>query len=222
MLQLLGSYMQRSLVPEIMDDLTKPEELWERYHRQIGLIHRFLGNHTAVLDALRRGPGRIQRVLDIGCGNGELLDAIRRRLGVEVIGIDRRAPKLNAFDVPILEGDATRDPLPKAGVAVCVTVAHHLSEADLAALIRNAGLSVRRLIIVDLVRHWLPLVLFRIFLYPFLDRTVAMDGVQSLRRAYTPAELRAIVEHAVAGSFARFKQTVTPLRSRQMIDISWS
>jgi hypothetical protein len=53
-------------------------------------------------------------------------------------------------------------------------------------------------------------------------RIVALDGCQSIRRAYTPAELRAIVARALNGSRARLVHSVTPFRSRQMIDITWS
>jgi 2-polyprenyl-3-methyl-5-hydroxy-6-metoxy-1,4-benzoquinol methylase len=214
--------MQRSLATEIMDDPGVPEHIWERFHRQLGFVHQFLGNHRAILEALRRDARPIRRVLDIGCGDGALLYKIHRALHVEVAGVDLRPPAQNTFGVPIVAADATRDRLPEADVAVCITVVHHLREEDILALVRNARRSLRRLIILDLVRHWLPLALFRIFLYPFLNWTVAVDGVRSVRRAYTATELRAIIEHALAGSFARVEHTVTPLRSRQMIDISWS
>ncbi len=214
--------MQRSLAPEIMDDPRVPHEIWEPFHRQLGSLHRFLGNQRAILDALQRHPRPIGRVLDIGCGDGELLNTIRHTLGVEVMGIERRPPLRNTFGVPIVEADATRDRLPEADVAVCMTVFHHPAEAEIVALIRNAARSVHRLVILDLVRHWLPLTLFSTFLSPLLIRTVAADGCQSIRRAYTPPELRAVVEAAVAGSNARLVHSVTPFRSRQMIDISWS
>jgi 2-polyprenyl-3-methyl-5-hydroxy-6-metoxy-1,4-benzoquinol methylase len=214
--------MRRSFAPEIMDDLSTPEEDWEKFHHQLGLIHWVLGNESTILDALRRDPRPIQRVLDIGCGNGELLGKIRRTLAVDVVGVELRAPKSKASGIPIVEADATHDRLPAADVAICLAVVHHLSEEEMVALIRNAARSVRRLIILDLVRHWLPLALFRIFLCPFLHWTVAVDGLQSVRRAYTPPELEAIVKRALAGSSARFEQTVTPLRSRQMVDILWS
>jgi 2-polyprenyl-3-methyl-5-hydroxy-6-metoxy-1,4-benzoquinol methylase len=181
-----------------------------------------LGNHRAILDALRRDSRPIRRVLDIGCGNGELLDEIRRTLRVDVAGVDLRAPKRKVFDVPIVEADATRDRLPEADVAVCLAVVHHLGEDEIMALVRNGGRSLRRLIILDLVRHWLPLTLFTAFMSPVLMHAVAADGRQSIRRAYTPRELRAIVERALAGRGARVVHTVTPFRSRQMIDIMWS
>lgn len=214
--------MERSLAIEIMDDPGVPDHMWERFHGQLGLIHQFLGTHRAVLDALRRDARPIRRVLDIGCGNGALLYKIRRSLHVDVAGVDLRPPARDLFGVPIVAADATCDCLPEADVAVCITVLHHLREEEIRALVCNAGRSLRRLIILDLVRHWLPLALFRLFLYPFLNWIVALDGMQSVRRAYTASELRAIVEDALAGSFARVEQTVAPLRLRQMIDISWS
>jgi 2-polyprenyl-3-methyl-5-hydroxy-6-metoxy-1,4-benzoquinol methylase len=213
--------MQRSLAPEIMDDPRVPREMWEHFHVELASLHRLLGNQRAILDALRRHPGPIRRVLDIGCGDGGLLDEIRRALGVEVLGIDLRPPQRNLFSIPIVEADATRDRLPEADVAVCMVVFHHLAEEQIVALIRNAAQSVRRLIVLDLVRHWVPLALFAV-LSPLLMRTVAMDGRQSIRRAYTPPELRAIVERALASCGGRIEHRVTPLRSRQIIDIVWS
>ena len=214
--------MRRSLTPEIMDDPRVPSETWERFHRQLGALQRLLGNQRAILDALRRHPHPIGRVLDIGCGNGQMLNAIQRDLRVEVQGIDLRPPHRQFFDVPIATADAARDRLPDADVAICVTVFHHLTVDEITAVVRNASRSVRRLIVLDLVRHWVPLALFTVLVAPFVMRVVAQDGCQSIRRAYTPAELRAIVEGALNGSRARLIHSVTPFRSRQMIDITWS
>jgi len=214
--------MRRSLTPEIMDNPDVPLETWERFHRRLSALHRFLGNERAILDALRRNPFPIQRVIDIGCGSGELLNAIHRDLHVAVQGVDLRPPPRQVFDFPIVAANAIRDRLPDADVAICVTVFHHLSEDEITALVRNAGRSVRRLVVLDLVRHWLPLALFTVLVAPFIMRIVADDGIQSIRRAYTPEELGSIVEKALNGSGARLVHTVTPFRSRQMIDIMWS
>lgn len=98
---------------------------------------------------------------------------------------------------------------------------HHLSEAEVVSLILNVSRSCRRFIILDLVRHQLPLWLFRIFVAPFLCRLNVADGITSIRRAYTPSELRALVDTAVEGTGGRISQTVAPLYIRQVIDISW-
>jgi hypothetical protein len=99
---------------------------------------------------------------------------------------------------------------------------HHLAEEEIVALIRNTARSVRRFVILDLVRHWLPLALFSAVMAPLLMREVAVDGRRSIRRAYTPSELRSIVESALRDSGARVFHTITPLRSRQIIDIVWT
>jgi len=213
--------MQRSLAAEIMDNPQISEDVWQRFHHELGYVHRALRNHRVIVRALERDPKPVRRVLDIGCGHGELLHEIRRALGVEVIGVDLRAPKRSVHGIPIVAADAVRDRLPDADVAVCLAVIHHLSDQEVVALVRNAGRSVRRLIIVDLVRHRLPLMLFNVFLAPFLSPDFAADGRQSVRRSYTPEELRLVIERALEGSNAHFEHRVTPIRSRQIVDISW-
>ena len=162
----------------------------------------------------------MRSVLDIGCGQGALLDQVRRRLGVDVVGFDLR-PAPRSAPVPILTGNAVVDPLPPADVALAVCLVHHLSEADFIRLVHNVSLSCRRFIVLDLVRHRLPLMLFRAFLAPFLHRMSAFDGSTSVRRSYTPAEMRHVVGTALRGTGAKVRHTVAPLYIRQVVDISW-
>jgi SAM-dependent methyltransferase len=211
--------MRRSFAPEIIDRPGLPEDVLERAHRDITRINRFLGNTAAILGALARDPLPVRRVLDIGCGRGALLVAIRHRLGVEVVGVERE-PQSRA-PVPIVVADAVRDPLPEADVAVCSLLAHHLRDEELIALIRNAGRACRRLILLDLVRHRLPLALFRIFVAPWVSPVVAADGAQSVRRAFTPAEFAALVRAALAPDAGAFRHSVAPGYIRQVVDISY-
>jgi hypothetical protein len=98
---------------------------------------------------------------------------------------------------------------------------HHLREPDLVRLIRNVGRSCRRFILLDLIRHPLPLALFRMFLAPVICPIDAEDGQRSIRRSYTPDELRDLTTRALAGTNARFRLSVSPLRLRQVLDISY-
>ena len=61
---------------------------------------------------------------------------------------------------------------------------------------------------LDLVRHWMPLTLFRVFMSPFLHPINAADGITSIKRSYTSRELRAMVDEAVKGTNARIVHTV--------------
>ena len=54
-----------------------------------------------------------------------------------------------------------------------------------------------------------------------LPRVNVLDGRQSIRRAYTPEEFRALIARAVAGTGAKFRHTVAPLWIRQMADIRY-
>jgi SAM-dependent methyltransferase len=215
--------MERCLDQELMDaEDASDEELAESY-RQLQLTHRWLGNTAAMLRLLRRGPSPIKRVLDIGCGQGGLLLEIRKHLGVDVIGFDLRPAPLLSL-VPILNGNAAIDPLPEADVAICMMLAHHLSEAELAGLIQNVSRSCRRFLLLDLVRHPIPLALFRLFVAPLLGRINALDGQTSVRRAYTAGEMGEIVEGALeAGErpVRSLRHTVSPLWIRQVVDICW-
>jgi SAM-dependent methyltransferase len=205
---------------EFLDDASLPEDVVARAYRELHRTHWWLGNTAAVLRLLRQDPIPIRSVLDIGCGHGALLLEIRRRLGAEVIGFDLRKPSA-AAPVPILTGNAVTEPLPRADVALAVYMAHHLSGGDFMRLIRNVSCSCRRFIVLDLVRHRLPLALFRGFVCPFLGSLNAKDGVTSIRRSYTPQEMRRVVDTALDGSGGEVRHTVAPFYIRQVVDISW-
>jgi hypothetical protein len=126
--------------------------------------------------------------------------------------------------VLILNGNAVTDPLPDADVAVCLMMAHHLSEIDLAGLIQNVSRSCGRLLLLDLVRHPMPLWLFRMFMAPMLGRINALGGQTSIRRAYTAPEMNSIVTgalHGVQRMVRSVRHTVSPFWIRQVVDIFW-
>src|SRR5436305_4893541 len=167
--------MKRSFEPELLDTERVPDAVVERAYRDLTRLHRFLGHTPALIRAIRRDPLPVRRVLDIGCAHGGLLAEIRDRLAVEVVGVDLRPPA--GALVPVVAADAIRDRLPEADVAISVCLAHHFSDTELAAFIRNTGRSCRRLILVDLVRHWVPLALFRVFVAPFFSPLALADGM---------------------------------------------
>ena len=209
--------MQRSFVPEILDGNNVPEPLVARAYRELTTIHRLLGDTRYVVQALRQDPLPVRRVLDIGCGRGGILSEVTAALGIEGIGIDISPPATGSS--PILKADAVRDPLPSADVAISIHVAHHLSASDLTQMIHNVGRFCRRFIILDIIRGWVPLALFRTFIAPFVSTITSKDGQTSIRRAYTTDEMASLASDAVAGINARFRQVVAPLGIRQVIDI---
>ena len=214
--------LERCYAAEMMDDPNLPDDVLLAVRRDLTRTHRWLGNTSAILSALRRNGGPARRVLDIGCGDGGLLLEIQKKLGAEVIGVELRVRSPHLSAIPIVEADAVHAALPEADVAIAVCVAHHLSDADCVRLIRNVGRSARRFLILDLVRHRLPLALFGLAVGPWLHPVNSHDGRQSIRRAYTPAELAAIVAEALKGGRGVFRHTVAPLYMRQIVDITYA
>jgi 2-polyprenyl-3-methyl-5-hydroxy-6-metoxy-1,4-benzoquinol methylase len=219
--------MDRCKDVEILDEVDMPAAVVAQIYRELRMVNFWLGNTGALLALLERAADAevapVRRVLDIGCGQGALLVAIREKLGLEVVGMDLRPAPAEA-PVRIVTGNAVTDPLPEADVTICMMMAHHLSEAELGALIGNVARSCRRFIVLDLVRHPVPLALFRVFVAPLLGRINAADGKTSIRRAYTAREMRRIVDGALAGidrPVRRVRHTVSPLWIRQVVDISW-
>jgi SAM-dependent methyltransferase len=213
--------MERSHQQEILESPGLAGEEVALSYRQLTRIHRVLGDIGVVTRAIRRDPLPVRRVLDIGCGAGGVLRHIQRRLGVEVVGVDLEPPECVPAGIQVIRANAVRDALPQADVAYSLMMAHHLPEQDVIELIRNAGRSCRRFILLDPVRHPLPLALFRAFVAPFVSHVTASDGCVSIQRSFTPAEMRSLVQAALAGTNGRFRHSVAPLYVRQVADISY-
>jgi len=210
--------MQRSLAPELMDFLDASSEVLEKFHRDLARVHHLLGSFPTIERFLRANPRPVRRVLDVGCGGGALLAYLRDRMGVEVIGVDPNPG--HSANVPVIQLDAVRNQLPAADVAVSSLVAHHLTPDENIQLIRNVSRSCARFIILDLIRHRLPLVLFTLFICPLIGHEAAVDGRQSIRRAFTPEEFAGLVREAL-GPGANFSIDVPRFLSRQVIDIRY-
>ena len=209
--------MTRSLELELMDSPEVNGAVLERFHRDLETVHKLLGTFRTIERFIRRDNKPIRRVLDVGCGSGALLRYLKHRMGVEVIGVDLKPGASNG--IPLIVGDAVRDPLPEADVAVSSLVAHHLTPEQIVQMIHNVGLSCRRFVIHDLVRDWMPLVLFSVFIGPVIGGEARLDGRQSIRRAYTAKELSALVREALSSARGAFSIDVSPIKSRQIIDV---
>ena len=211
--------MIRSLEPELMDSAEVAGPILEKFHHDLARIHSLLGSFPTIERFLRADDRPVRRVLDVGCGGGALLGYLRRRMGVEVIGVDPKPGQTT--DIPVITADAITEPLPEADVAVSSLVAHHLTPEENIALIRNVGRSCRRFIILDLIRHPMPLILFTAFICPLIGKEAAVDGRQSIRRAFTPEEFARLARTALAGTQGAFEIDVSRFLSRQIVDIRY-
>jgi ubiquinone/menaquinone biosynthesis C-methylase UbiE len=199
--------MQRVDAPEILDsDGCSPAEVQaalkviERINRRFGGIATTQQMIQRVADST--GKKRFS-MLEVAAGLGELSEIVRGNLRPQ--GIDLDITLLDAARSHLPRGnhsvvaDALQIPFPDEtfDLVACNLFAHHLSPQQLTQFIRE-GLRVTRhaLLINDLVRHPLHLGLVYIS-YPIMRSRVAwLDGLTSVRRAYTPAEIRRLIEQA--------------------------
>jgi len=214
--------MRRTNQAEILDQHGVPDDLVERAYRDLARIHHWMGDTNFIVRAIRRDPLPVRRVLDVGCATGLVTQEVGNKLGVHIVGVDVNPRPNIAAPVPIHRADARRDPLPLADVAFSMHLGHHLRERDLVDLIRNVGRFCRRFILLDLVRHPIPLALFRLFVAPLICAIDAEDGKRSIRRSFTPVELRELTSSALAGTGGTFHLSVAPLHARQVMDICYA
>lgn len=196
--------MRRLVTPELLDEENAPRAEMERSLRDLRRINRWLGGTPTYRKLLRRMAPRAKVVVDLGAGTADLLDALPA--GVMTIAVDFNLRHL-AFErrrsrALRVVADANALPFRDGSVDV-VTSSHffHHFEPDENASILRGALRVARVgaFASDTRRHILPF--FFIWLLGKLrlvGRITAYDGPASVRRAYTPAEARAVGERTGA------------------------
>jgi len=103
---------------------------------------RFLARHRAkrILSALPTQPGGRTRILDIGCGRGQLLGGFRD-LGADCFGIERQEfPDVEEPGITLYRGDVGSTPLAPASIDVVIlwhTLEHLESPAQTVAYARR-------------------------------------------------------------------------------------
>jgi hypothetical protein len=181
-------------------------EMW-RLNRLLGGVSA-LTRHLYPLLHHHPGPAAL---LDLGTGAADLPRAIarwaaRHRQPVTITAVDWAARHLAVARarphaaVHLLQADALRLPLAPQSVdyVLATLFLHHFAPAAAVDLLRTAFAHARRALIVsDLVRGRWPLLAFAL-VRPALARHPFTwhDGQLSIRRAYTPAELRALALEA--------------------------
>lgn len=201
---------------EVLDDPATPDELRLRSIRDVTRANAWLGGMHAALAALRpafraaasRGT-RATTLLDVGTGLGDIPARARRRAAregivVHVIGCDEAPSLLRSAGASLdarVAGSALALPFAARSVDVvmCSQLLHHFDFGDARAVLREMDRVARhRVVVSDLRRSWLPV--WGLWIVSFLlrfHRVSREDGMLSVLKGFTPAELRALVREAV-------------------------
>jgi ubiquinone/menaquinone biosynthesis C-methylase UbiE len=207
----------------------------DRALADIDRLSAWFGGYALTIRAVRallRGAGgqHVPVVVDVGGGRGDLARRLVRRARREgrrlrVVVVDRDegglVPGAGGRDWPeVLRvcADAAALPLRDEAVDVATTslVLHHLPpDAAVATLESMRAVARRGMVVNDLLRTRLSWLLVVLATALFTRHAVARhDGPLSVRRAYAPAELRALCEKA---GWRRFAIRRHPLLGRVLV-----
>jgi hypothetical protein len=203
---------------ELLDDPAADPDTVMQSLRNIARANRWFGGAAAVrhgLDRVLRGvsPGRPLTLLDLGTGAGDLpRQAVRwaRRRGYTLrpVGLElSRTAAVMAWraGVPCAVACAGAPPMREKSVDIVLVsqVAHHLTRDSAVRLLRTCDALARvGVVIADLRRGRMAPMAFWVGARALgFDPSTMADGITSIRRGYTPRELRALL--AEAGVSAR-------------------
>jgi SAM-dependent methyltransferase len=210
----------RAAVSERMDAPDCSEEKLLRTVRQFASINRLVSRYRGILRRwvlrdMLRDPSRIHHLVDMGAGGCDidvwLLAACRRRglrLRITACDADPRVVAYARSAHGSVEGLAIRrmDVVSEAFAEKVDYIfanhfLHHLTNAQMTALLRQWAPLVRRfLLFSDLYRGAAPYAGFSLLSLFYTNSFAREDGLLSIRRGFTPQELSALAESAGVGA----------------------
>jgi SAM-dependent methyltransferase len=196
---------RRATEPELLDQGVSDDEA-VRSLADLRWVNRWLGGRRALLRAVRpvlRGLPR-PRLLDVGCGSADLLASLVGSLAAcpLAVGVDLKPLHLQQAPAGVQRVVADVRNLPFAAESFDVVMAslflHHFDGPQVADVLRALYALCRRALVVnDLRRARVPYA-FAAAVFPrvFRSQVSVTDGLLSIRRAFTPAELLAAFREA--------------------------
>jgi ubiquinone/menaquinone biosynthesis C-methylase UbiE len=208
--------MRRVDQPEILDsDACPATEVQAALAVISGVNRRFGGVSTSqklVEEAAREAKLTRLSLLEVAAGSGDVPEIVRRNLAGHGITLDltlldmarshlprgNRAVVANALHLPFSEGSFD--------LVSCNLFAHHLSPEPLQHFVSESLRVCRHAVLInDLVRHPIHLALVYAS-FPIMRCRVAwLDGLTSVRRAYTPFEIHRMMGTHPASAALRIR-----------------
>ncbi|MEL6253237.1 MAG: methyltransferase domain-containing protein [Bacteroidota bacterium] len=205
---------KRSKESEALDNLELSGKELEQTLRQLAFINRSLGNTASltreVLDIIEVNQVNQIKLIDLGCGGGDVLKHLaqklsKRGISYSLIGIDGNAHSLvyaqkESQDIPSLifkQADimAENFELETCDIMISSHFMYHFEEEALITFLRKHKTSVKyNILISELERNTASFLLFRMFssLLGF-NHMVKNDGLMAIKRAYSRTEINRVL-----------------------------
>ncbi len=202
--------MKRAIIAELLDsDSGTPAEIVTAL-ADLRRINRWFGGIATTQSLIEYVAQKLDAgslsLLEVAAGSGYVPEAARQRLqkrGVrlEVTLLDR-APSHLINGNRAVAGDALALPFPDASFDLvgCNLFAHHLAPQQLLQFVDEALRVCRTAVLInDLVRHRLHLALVYAGFPLYRSRLTRHDAPASVRQAYTPQEMVALLAQTKTG-----------------------
>lgn len=194
---------------ELMDDPQCDPDLLRETLRRFDTVNNVVSGwghlYRARIRPYLASLGRPARVLDLGCGGGDVLTHLARRaqrdgLSVEWIGVDPDPRALEVAGARSTTGGARFVCTDSAGLladgerfdlVLSNHVLHHLTSSELARFADESRRLSRGLVMhADIERGRIAYGLYAVWITPFAPGTfLRTDGLRSIRRSYRVPEL---------------------------------
>lgn len=211
----VGFARRDTALRELMDDPACDPTRLRRTLERFAVVNRLVSGwggvyreHIRPLARRSAAAGTALRMLDIGCGGGDVLErliALARADGAEVeaVGIDpdarslvvaqaregHRADYRRAHSSDLVAELATG--APRFDVVISNHVLHHLDDTELASVLHDSDALARALIVhSDIARSPVAYAAYAVGITPLAPGSfLRTDGLRSIRRSWTPQEL---------------------------------
>ncbi|MFT4831794.1 MAG: ubiquinone/menaquinone biosynthesis C-methylase UbiE [Psychroserpens sp.] len=200
----------RNTDPELMDDPKVPEPILREVLEDISRVNRLLnGNRItvmAVYELIRENPQEMYTIVDMGCGDGQMLRQVadfcrKKAIQVKLIGIDlsekgiqiaqeqsQGYPEIHFLRQDILTMQA--DKL-LCDILLCTLTMHHFNNAEIPKFLEQfVKLTQIGVVINDLQRSKAAYYLFKLFSIIFIKTEIGRsDGLTSIKSGFKRNEL---------------------------------
>ncbi|WP_324755688.1 methyltransferase domain-containing protein [Sphingobacterium thalpophilum] len=206
----------RTAQTEIMDDFSLEGTELRTTLDQLSLINRFLGGNSTTLNGVKKllaKTGTVQTimVIDIGCGNGDMLRILsdygfQNNIDFKMVGIDANsftidyARKLSG-DYPNISyrcADVFEENFETASfdIVLCTLTLHHFNDEKIVHFMRVLSRLARvGVVINDLQRSKIAYRLFQTICFLFrLNKMTKDDGLISILRGFKKCELERLAK----------------------------